>query len=221
MAKVSLNQAAKDTGVSLPTLSRWRKSGKISAEKNGTGGYLIDRSEYDRIQELRKQSPNMKAVTKQPMKHNETRYENPNEIRVLQVEVEVLRERMKDKDRQIDDLRIDRDEWKKQAQTLLLQPPETPHKNREGQVDEPDTPTRGLMEIIMKRQNLMVYGLGFFMMVTLGVLSWLSWLTIEGQESTRSLAVVTAESKTETADTPLLSSPRWKPFNDFYLRSRP
>ena len=119
MARVSLSQAAKDTGVSLPTLSRWRKSGKITADKNGSGGYIIDTSEYDRINDLMKQSPNKKGVSKGFIKHAET----PNEMKVLQVEVEVLRERIKDKESFIEEIREDRDEWKKQAQTLLLQKP--------------------------------------------------------------------------------------------------
>lgn len=123
MAKVSLTQAAKDTGVSLPTLSRWRKSGKISAEKNGSGGYSIDTSEYDRIQEFRKSSPNVKGNMKGVAKESETPHETPSERGVLHVEVAVLRERIKDKDEMIQELREDRDDWKKQAQTLLLQAP--------------------------------------------------------------------------------------------------
>lgn len=123
MAKVSLSQAAKDTGVSLPTLSRWRKSGKISAIKNGSGGYIIDTSEYDRIGEFKKQSRNMKGETKGFMKETVTSNETANEMRVIEVEVNVLRERIRDKDSLIEDLREDRDEWKKQAQTLLLQNP--------------------------------------------------------------------------------------------------
>lgn len=62
MAKVSLNQAAKDTGVHISTLSRWRKSGKITAEKNDNGSYLLDTSEYDRIRTLRTNSPKMQQL---------------------------------------------------------------------------------------------------------------------------------------------------------------
>lgn len=116
MAKVSLSKAAKDTGVSLPTLSRWRASGKISADKKPGGGYQIDTSEYDRIVELKKASPNIKTEEKPSVKENAT----PNESRVKQVEIDLLHDRLKDKERIIEDLREDRDDWKKQAQTLLL-----------------------------------------------------------------------------------------------------
>lgn len=123
MAKVSLSQAAKDTGVSLPTLSRWRKNGKISAKKTGSGGYLLDTSEYDRINALKKTSPNMKGLPKGVTLDIATH----NESNVLQVEVKLLRERLKDKDGIISDrdntitnLREDMKDWKTQAQTLLL-----------------------------------------------------------------------------------------------------
>ncbi len=105
MAKVSLSKAAKDTGVSLPTLSRWRKNGKISAEKKQGGGYIVDTSEYDRIAELQKSSPNMKGVTKGSELGIATPLETPNESSGLQVEVEVLRERVTGKDKEIDMLK--------------------------------------------------------------------------------------------------------------------
>lgn len=122
MAKVSLNQASKDTGVSLPTLSRWRKKGIISAEKTDSGGYLIDTSEYDRINTQKNQSPNMKDAKKD----NTLNITTPNESRVLQAEIEMLRERLAEKDALVSDLKTERDDWKKQAQTLLLNPPQKP-----------------------------------------------------------------------------------------------
>lgn len=118
MAKVSLNQAAKDTGVSLPTLSRWRKKGRISAEKTDGGGYLIDTSEYDRIREMQQQSPHMKHYEHSKVLEIATQ----NETKVLQVEIQFLRE-------QVDGLKIERDDWKKQAQTLLLQAPPSSKKS--------------------------------------------------------------------------------------------
>lgn len=128
MAKVSLNQAAKDTGVSLPTLSRWRKNGKISADKTDNGGYLLDTSEYDRIRELKNQSSNMKPL----MEDNTLNLAIPNEIGMLQREIEVLRERMTEKEAAILDLRQERDDWKEQAKKLLLQAPEKPVEKRKG-----------------------------------------------------------------------------------------
>jgi len=123
MAKVSLSQAAKDTGVSLPTLSRWRAAGKFSADKQQSGGYLVDTSEYDRINTLKEQSPSMKPKSIDFMEVGAT----PNEMKELLVEVEVLREKEKLKDTRIHELqqtvseiKVERDDWKEQAQTLLL-----------------------------------------------------------------------------------------------------
>jgi excisionase family DNA binding protein len=47
--KLSLSQAAKESGTSKPTLSRWIAKGRVSAERQQDGSYLIDASELDRI----------------------------------------------------------------------------------------------------------------------------------------------------------------------------
>lgn len=114
MAKLSASKAAKAAGVSLPTISRAIKSGKMSAEKVEGGGFLIDTSELFRV---------FPPVTREG---NDTPVvlgsETPNESGVLQVEIKMLRERLADKDGVIDDLREDRDKWREQAErsTRLL-----------------------------------------------------------------------------------------------------
>ena len=95
--KLSLSQTAKESGTSKPTLSRWIAKGKVSAERQQDGSYLIDVSELDRIKDLMKRgngsgNPNMKQL------------ETPNEANALQREIELLRERLGDKDNVIDDL---------------------------------------------------------------------------------------------------------------------
>lgn len=117
--KVSLSRAAKETNVSLPTLSRWRKKGLISADKNHNGGYLLDTSEYDRINELKKQSPNMKDNMLDITTTTGTT-ENEIERQVLKVEIAMLKERLAEKDGIIQDLKTEKDDWKKQAQTLSI-----------------------------------------------------------------------------------------------------
>ncbi len=180
MAKVTLSQAAKDNHVSLPTLSRWRKSGKISAEKTGSGSYRIDTSEYDRIIDLKKQSPNMKRFVKHDMKGIATPDETPNEMRVLRVEVEVLRERVKDKDQIIDDLREDRDDWKKQARTLLLQStsseiaPNTHTGNKEE--NQGSTPA-GTTNLVIKERNMAVYSAIFLATLLVVMMAVFVWMT--------------------------------------------
>lgn len=47
--KISASQAAKQSGKSIPTITRAIKSGKLSAEPNSSGGWLIDPAELDRV----------------------------------------------------------------------------------------------------------------------------------------------------------------------------
>jgi predicted site-specific integrase-resolvase len=111
--KLTLGQAAKHTGINKATLSRYLKQGKISAEKQQDGSYRIDPSELDRLQDIRTTDH---RVSNPAMPQTET----PHETRVLQREIELLREQLRDKDMIIADLREERNEWRKQAQTLLL-----------------------------------------------------------------------------------------------------
>jgi len=113
--KLSLSQAAKESGTSKPTLSRWIAKGKVSAERQQDGSYLIDPSELDRIKDLMRNgngsgNPNMKQL------------ETPHETNALQREIELLRERLGDKDEVIHDLRRRLDEEteeRRMAQTKL------------------------------------------------------------------------------------------------------
>jgi DNA-binding transcriptional MerR regulator len=199
MAKVSLSQAAEDTGVSLPTLSRWRKSGKITAEKTDNG-YLMDTSEYDRIQELRKQSPSMKGGNKTVAKGIATPPETHNETSVLQVEVEFLRERIKDKDqiiedknKQIENAKVEKQDLSKKIddltgilnrQTYLLEKPqEDPVKHNDNQpqkpIEEGESERVGESsqnnEMGPRKQNFTVIGLSILLLAALGFIVFQYW----------------------------------------------
>lgn len=132
--KLSLSQAAKEAGVSKPTLSRWVKKGKISAERQDDGSYQIDVSELDRIRDLLKSGNRSGNPDMQ-------RSETHNETSVLQAEIGLLRERLSDRDQRlrekddvIEDLREDRDRWRTQAEQasrlLTDQRPETERTKR-------------------------------------------------------------------------------------------
>ncbi len=101
--KLSLSQAAKESGTSKPTLSRWIAKGRVSAAKQPDGSYLIDASELDRIRDMMKRG---NGYGNPQMKQSET----PHETSALQREIELLRERLGDKDNVIDDLRRRLDE---------------------------------------------------------------------------------------------------------------
>ncbi len=113
--KLSLSQAARESGTSKPTLSRWIAKGKVSAERQQDGSYLIDPSELDRIKDMMK---NGNGSGNHNMKQSET----PQETSALRREVELLRERLDDKDGVINDLRRrldDETEERRAAQTKL------------------------------------------------------------------------------------------------------
>jgi chromosome segregation ATPase len=86
----TLGDAARATGRSKPTIARAVKSGLISGSKAEDGSYSIDASELHRVFP---RTSDAETDLKQP------------ETRVLQREVELLREQLADRDDQIRDLR--------------------------------------------------------------------------------------------------------------------
>ena len=109
--KMSASQAAKETGKSIPTITRAIKSGKLSADKQDGGGYLIDASEL-----FRAFPP---ASNETPVTPNVLGSETPIPDKALEVEVKMLREQL-ERERDLNsDLAKDRDEWRRQATALL------------------------------------------------------------------------------------------------------
>lgn len=113
--KLSASQAAKKTGKSVPTITRAIKSGKLSAEKTGAGGYKIDASELFRVFE---------AVTVKPS------FESPSlELetpRVTPQDISLLEDKLKTLEAALSDAKAERDEWRDQAKRLALAlPPPT------------------------------------------------------------------------------------------------
>jgi len=117
----TLGEAAKEVGVAKSTISKALKNGKLSIfGKEGTS-YQIDAAELFRV------FPKIEQVSsfhERLETHNE-HHKNTNNFNGLELELNLAHERLKDKDEIIDGLKEERDDWKKQAQTLLLQ---TPHQ---------------------------------------------------------------------------------------------
>lgn len=110
----TVGQAAKATGKSKPTISRAIKAGDISAKKNDDGSYEIDPAELHRIF-----PPVTSASNDNPdLLRSETLPDTPT----LRREIELLRERIADKDAVIDDLRqrLDREGEERRKLTAIL-----------------------------------------------------------------------------------------------------
>ena len=116
---LSLNKAAKQSNVAKTTLQRALESGELSAKKNDKGHWQIDPAELGRWIDNRPTEQTKTGPKNQTGTHYGTT-EKPSETSVLSVELEVLRQRMADKDDVIADLRAERDEWRKQAQQLAI-----------------------------------------------------------------------------------------------------
>lgn len=128
----SASQAAKATGVSVPTITRAIKNGKISATKRDGGGYDIEPVELHRV------FPPVSSET--PVTPDTLGHETPNDNGVLQVEIKMLREMLADKDGTISDLRTrldaERDE-RLRLTALLTHQPETPLNEPQEAADTP------------------------------------------------------------------------------------
>lgn len=120
--KLSASQAAKETGKSIPTITRAIKSGKLSAHKTETGGFEIDPAElfrvFDRVTETANDTP--------PKLGHET----PNDNGVLQAKLEAKDEQIALLMSERDDLRrrLDQEaeERRKLTARLLTYQPENP-----------------------------------------------------------------------------------------------
>lgn len=98
--KLSASKFAEASGLSVVTIGRYCKNGRISAEKLPNGkGWLIDPSELDRL--------NLKPDKKGPMLGSETP--------VLEAENRGLQQLVTTIQQELDDLRADRDAWREQA----------------------------------------------------------------------------------------------------------
>ena len=107
----TLGGAAKAVGKSKATISRAIKSGKLSAEKQDNGTFAIDPSELQRVWPAVSRNGDGNGAVK--------RSETPNETVLLERDLDNLRQRLADRDREMDDVRQDRDRWRDQATALL------------------------------------------------------------------------------------------------------
>jgi len=101
---LSLNRASKDGKVAKTTLQRALENGEISATKNDKGHWQIDESEFGRWLSGRS-TEYLKTSSENPPGTPIGTPEKTTNNSVLEAEVNLLRERLSDKDDVIEDLR--------------------------------------------------------------------------------------------------------------------
>jgi hypothetical protein len=110
----SLKQAAEAAGVGKPAILKALKNGRISGQKNAKGEWEIQPAELHRVYPVNASGTGT-GEQQEPGK-------DAGEYRALQAEIELLKERLADRDRRIRELEEDRAHWREQAErtTRLL-----------------------------------------------------------------------------------------------------
>jgi len=119
---LSLSQSAKATSVSKATVHRAIKSGKLSATRNEDGSYRIDPAELNRVYPFDMDNDSDETGETKPKRvsgHSNETIRNPqrnaNETAVVEAELRDARELMRLLEKQLTDLRGDRDQWRETA----------------------------------------------------------------------------------------------------------
>ena len=115
--KHTAGTAAKAVGKTKSTITKAIANGKLSAIKNDNGAWEIDASELYRV------------YPPTPLETVEIEQKDTlKEMGGNSKEIEALERLLKAAEEQIYDLKADRDEWRKQANQLLLTNTSTPRK---------------------------------------------------------------------------------------------
>jgi chromosome segregation ATPase len=119
--KLNLIAAAKEVQRDKSTLSRAIARGKLSAERQQDGSYLIDPAELSRAYPERRKNSSMATLTDAT---NEQQL--ATQVQVLQTQLEAALQRvvdkennLRDKEQHLEELKQDRDHWRRQATALL------------------------------------------------------------------------------------------------------
>lgn len=126
---MTLGEAAKATGISKPTISKYIKKGRMSAGTNDNGSYKIDPAELFRVF-----PPNNGLIAS---KHLQSLTPDKQDVTTstyteLRTEIEILKVRLEAEVKRAINLESERDDWKDQAKRLLLQAPQKPAEARGG-----------------------------------------------------------------------------------------
>ncbi len=118
MAKVGAQRAAELTGRSKSTVQRAMKGGKLSYEIDANDRRLIDVSELDRVFGLLPQNAERQEEQTVHMEIEKATQLLENER--LKMRIRMLETQVESAQGQIEDLKVQRDQWQRQAQQVLL-----------------------------------------------------------------------------------------------------
>ena len=107
--KITLGQAAKQTGISKPTISKACGRGDLSYDKNDDGSYAIDPAELDRWVEGYRNRNGKSFQADTPVNSPVSEGVSSINDKALQVEIDSLRERLAE-------MKGERDRWHDQAE---------------------------------------------------------------------------------------------------------
>ena len=120
MPSVGLKEAARLTGKNQSTIHRAMKKNKISYTVNDDGERVIDVAELNRVFQINTNESSARN-------DNDDLQARVEEIARLRLQLEseqekqgVFRERLEEKNSIIEDMRLDRDKWRNQAEKLLI-----------------------------------------------------------------------------------------------------
>src|ERR1039458_577418 len=114
----TLGQAAKATGKSKPTIANAIKRGRISAHKNDIGEYIIDPAELHRIYPPLPVASDPKSDDVNPQHNTEMLLK----LARLEAVLEAITKERDKLEREVEDVKHDRDEWRTQAKMYLPAP---------------------------------------------------------------------------------------------------
>ena len=119
MSKVGAQRAADLTGRSKSTVQRAMKSGKLSFEIDENGQRLVDVSELERVFGMAPERPaaaNSEDLVKAEIQRAHDMIENER----MKMRIRMLEDQLHMTQQQLDDAKDQRDQWKKQAQQVLI-----------------------------------------------------------------------------------------------------
>jgi hypothetical protein len=125
MAKVGLSKAAELSGKSASTIHRAMSKGRLSYEADENGTRLVDTAELARVFGIHADAIAGDSVrdmlrTSQLPTHASDIVQLRADLSLERLKSTMLEERVRELIERIDDLRVERDEWRANAQTLLL-----------------------------------------------------------------------------------------------------